>query len=65
VALGRGLGLMTIAKGAEQMGEVEILRSLGCDCVQGYVFARPVTAEEAIGVAADIERSHRAARAVA
>lgn len=56
VALGRGLGMTTVAEGAETVGELVILRDMGCDVVQGYVFARPVPAEEATGVAMRIER---------
>ena len=48
IALGRGLGMKTIAEGAEIPREVEILRSFGCDMVQGYVFARPAVAIEAL-----------------
>lgn len=40
---------MTIqGEGAEKMGEVEILRAFGCDLVQGYVFAHPSSAAEAL-----------------
>ncbi len=48
VALGRGLGMTVIAEGAEMPEEVDILRSFNCDCVQGFVFARPCIAAEAI-----------------
>lgn len=47
VALGRGLNYITIAEGAETPGEVEVLRQLGCDLVQGFVFSRPVQTHEA------------------
>lgn len=56
VALGRGLDYVTIAEGAETPGEVEVLRQLGCDLVQGYVFARPVHTHEAADTVARIER---------
>jgi diguanylate cyclase (GGDEF)-like protein/PAS domain S-box-containing protein len=56
VALGRGLDYVTIAEGAETPGEVEVLRQLGCDLVQGYVFARPVQTLEAADTVARIER---------
>ena len=44
VALGQGLGLHLVAEGAETEAEVAFLASVGCDSVQGYVFARPVAA---------------------
>lgn len=55
VALGRGLGMTTVAEGAERSGEVDILRDVGCDAVQGFVYSRPVTVAETIAVADAIE----------
>jgi len=48
IALGRGLRMTTIAEGAETQEEVAVLRELGCDQVQGFYFAKPVPAEEAL-----------------
>ena len=48
IALGRGLGMVVVAEGAEKPGEVEILREYGCDLAQGYVFARPAVAADAL-----------------
>ena len=48
IALGRGLGMMVVGEGAETAEEVEILRELGCDLVQGYYLARPTVASEAL-----------------
>jgi EAL domain-containing protein (putative c-di-GMP-specific phosphodiesterase class I) len=42
VQLGRSLGLITIAEGVEDPGQVERLRELGCDRAQGYLFAPPL-----------------------
>ncbi|MGL4439312.1 MAG: sensor domain-containing protein, partial [Bosea sp. (in: a-proteobacteria)] len=51
IALGRGLGMTVVAEGAEKLEEVNILREFGCDVVQGFVFARPSIAAEAISFA--------------
>ena len=51
IALGRGLGMTTIAEGAEKQQEIALLQELGCDQVQGFVYARPVPADEAIAFA--------------
>ncbi|WP_066178448.1 putative bifunctional diguanylate cyclase/phosphodiesterase [Hoeflea olei] len=51
IGLGRGLGMTTVAEGAETPEEVALLRELGCDVVQGFVFARPQPAEDALGFA--------------
>jgi diguanylate cyclase (GGDEF)-like protein len=45
VALGRTLGLSIIAEGIEEQGQLERLRAMGCEFGQGYLFARPQTAE--------------------
>ncbi|RKQ84922.1 diguanylate cyclase (GGDEF)-like protein [Solirubrobacter pauli] len=44
VALGRSLGLVTIAEGVEEERQLERLRELGCDRAQGYLFAPPLEA---------------------
>ena len=46
VTLGRSLGLRLIAEGIETPGQAEILRGLGCDELQGYLFGRPMPAAE-------------------
>ncbi len=55
IALGRGLGMTVIAEGAEMEAEVDILREFGCDRVQGFVYARPSLASEALAFATDQE----------
>jgi diguanylate cyclase (GGDEF)-like protein/PAS domain S-box-containing protein len=56
IALSRGLGMSVVAEGAERAAEVDVLTDLGCDIVQGFVFARPVAPEAAPLIAAAIER---------
>ncbi len=55
VSMSQALGKRTIAEGAERQEEVDVLVHLGCDCVQGYVFARPMLPDQAIGRAVEIE----------
>jgi len=45
VALGQTLGLRIVAEGIEEVGQLERLRSLGCEFGQGFLFARPLSAE--------------------
>ena len=45
--LGKTLGLTVVAEGIEHQIQTEILRDLGCQMGQGYLFSRPVPAKEA------------------
>jgi diguanylate cyclase (GGDEF)-like protein len=46
VELGHALGLDVIAEGVENEAQLEQLRVLGCDAVQGYAIGRPVAGDE-------------------
>jgi Amt family ammonium transporter len=46
VAMGRQLKLRMVAEGIEELGELEAMRRIGCEAGQGYLFQRPVPAEE-------------------
>ncbi len=47
VALGQTLGLRTVAEGVETAEQRDALVGLGCALGQGYLFARPLPADEA------------------
>ncbi len=46
VAMGRQLKLRMVAEGIEERGELEVMRKIGCEAGQGYLFQRPVPADE-------------------
>jgi EAL domain-containing protein (putative c-di-GMP-specific phosphodiesterase class I) len=46
IELSHALDLSVIAEGAETQDEVKILREMGAEQVQGYVYSRPVTAAD-------------------
>jgi len=46
VALAHGLGLEVVAEGVQTFAQLERLRELGCDEMQGYLFSPPVPARE-------------------
>jgi diguanylate cyclase (GGDEF)-like protein len=45
IQLGKALGLQTLAEGVERHDQVRELRREGCDLAQGFLFARPLTAD--------------------
>lgn len=46
VAMTRDLGYRVVAEGVETEAAHEFLKSLGCDEVQGYFFAKPMSADD-------------------
>ncbi|MFO1154834.1 MAG: EAL domain-containing protein [Rhodospirillales bacterium] len=44
IALGHRLGLQVVAEGVEQTSQLDLLRSMGCNEAQGYLFSRPIDA---------------------
>ncbi len=48
IDLGRNLGKTTIAEGVETDAQLEALREMGVDQVQGFYIARPMPAEDAV-----------------
>jgi diguanylate cyclase (GGDEF)-like protein len=45
IQLGKALGLQTLAEGVERHDQVRELQREGCDLAQGFLFARPLTAD--------------------
>jgi diguanylate cyclase (GGDEF)-like protein len=46
VALGHSLGLEVIAEGVEEDEQAELLRTMQCDAMQGYLISRPIPAAD-------------------
>jgi EAL domain-containing protein (putative c-di-GMP-specific phosphodiesterase class I) len=46
ISLGKSLKKKTTAEGVETGKVNEILRKMGCDCIQGYYFGKPMKAFE-------------------
>jgi diguanylate cyclase (GGDEF)-like protein len=52
VTLAESLGMDTTAEGAETHDELTLIRELGCSHIQGYIFGRPMSPEDAGTLAA-------------
>jgi diguanylate cyclase (GGDEF)-like protein len=46
IDIARSLGVETVAEGVETMQHASLLRELGCDLLQGYAFARPLSFDD-------------------
>ncbi len=55
MALGQSLDLMVVAEGIEDACTVARLRKLGCDLGQGFYFARPQPADEAVAAMVQVQ----------
>ena len=47
ISIGHILGLHVLAEGVESLEQVDTLKAIDCDYIQGYVWGRPVPPEEA------------------
>jgi diguanylate cyclase (GGDEF)-like protein/PAS domain S-box-containing protein len=48
VAMARSLNIQVVAEGIESWQQLEILRNMGCSLAQGFLFARPCSASDAL-----------------
>lgn len=48
ITLGHNLGLKVVAEGVEQPDQIDFLKAQHCDMVQGYYYAKPLPADQAI-----------------
>lgn len=46
VTMAHRISLTVVAEGVETLDQVNRLKSIGCDCVQGYYFAKPMPTDE-------------------
>ncbi|MBV6656714.1 MAG: EAL domain-containing protein [Devosiaceae bacterium] len=55
VSLGKGLDLKVVAEGVETSEELEVVRAMGCDFVQGWYYGKAEPSEKALAEASRIE----------
>lgn len=49
IAMAKGLGLALVAEGVETQEQLNFLRELECDYIQGYIFSKPLSAIDFLG----------------
>jgi EAL domain-containing protein (putative c-di-GMP-specific phosphodiesterase class I) len=47
ISMGHIMGFDVISEGVEEPEQLETLRSIGCDYIQGFLWGRPLSAEDA------------------
>ena len=47
ISIGHVMGFDVISEGVEEQSQLDTLKAIGCDYVQGFVWGRPLSAEEA------------------
>jgi diguanylate cyclase (GGDEF)-like protein len=58
VAMAQALDAVTIAEGVEHESQAHSLREIGCDMAQGFLYSRPVLADEVIPMVRAISPRH-------
>ena len=48
IDIGRSLGIEVLAEGVETMAHARTLQKLGCNALQGYAFARPMSGDDLV-----------------
>ena len=59
IQLIKGVGAEIVAEAVENVAQADILRSMGCDIVQGFVFAGPMFEEEFLSWTRNADRGSR------
>jgi len=65
VLLANRFGLSTVAEGVETLEQLELVKRLNCDLVQGFYFSKPVTAVDLPSVVSDINQTRKLLRKAA
>jgi diguanylate cyclase (GGDEF)-like protein len=59
LGVGRSLGLSVVAVGVERRSQLEFLERQGCDAVQGFLIAKPMSAVDATAWLRNLTRAER------
>ena len=59
IQLIKGVGAEVVAEAVENIDQADILRAMGCDTVQGFIFAHPMFEDEYVSWIRNAERGQR------
>ena len=59
IQLIKGVGAEVVAEAVENIDQADILRAMGCDTVQGYIFAHPMFEDDYVAWIGNAERGER------
>ncbi len=59
IAMAHSLGLRVVAEGVEDEAQLKVLRNLDCDEIQGFLFSRAISRDEAADLLANPSRVRR------
>ena len=58
VTMAKSLGIHTLCEGVETKEQVQFLRAIGCEFIQGYYFGKPLPFNEAVALAKNITKDY-------
>jgi len=61
VQMAENINMRVVAEGVETLNELEVLRSIGCDRIQGYLLSRPVSADQLLQMLLQEQEKHEPA----
>jgi EAL domain-containing protein (putative c-di-GMP-specific phosphodiesterase class I) len=53
IRMAQSLHMLVIAEGVEDNSQLNVLMKMGCDEVQGYLFSRPISGKDLVGLLQD------------
>ena len=54
ISLAHVMDFKVVAEGVEETGQLDTLRSINCDYIQGFIWGRPLSKEDAEQLVVDI-----------
>lgn len=58
ISIGHIMGFDVISEGVEENEQLETLRSIGCDYIQGFIWGRPMSAEDTEKLVTEVMAKH-------